>query len=55
MFTSAVPIALPGYAYVVDVPLVDFREDNGPLEMWGGATHLIAGQNAAEASKDDGD
>jgi hypothetical protein len=46
------PVALPGYAYVVDVPLVDFREDNGPLEMWGGATHLVAGQNPAEAAQD---
>ena len=34
-------IALPPFAYVVNVPLVDFRPDNGPLEIWPYGTHLI--------------
>jgi ectoine hydroxylase-related dioxygenase (phytanoyl-CoA dioxygenase family) len=34
-------IALPPANYVVDIPLVDFRPDNGPLEMWPQGTHLV--------------
>jgi ectoine hydroxylase-related dioxygenase (phytanoyl-CoA dioxygenase family) len=34
-------ITLPPVNYVLDIPLVDFREDNGPLEMWPQGTHLI--------------
>jgi hypothetical protein len=30
---------LPPYSIVVNVPLVDAREDNGPLEVWPGGTH----------------
>jgi hypothetical protein len=32
-------IVLPPYSIVVNVPLVDAREDNGPLEVWPGGTH----------------
>ena len=30
---------LPPYSIVINVPLVDAREDNGPLEIWPGGTH----------------
>lgn len=30
---------MPPYSIVVNIPLVDFREDNGPLEIWPGGTH----------------
>jgi ectoine hydroxylase-related dioxygenase (phytanoyl-CoA dioxygenase family) len=30
---------MPPYSIVVNVPLVDAREDNGPLEVWPGGTH----------------
>lgn len=33
---------VPVYSVVVNAPLVDFTEENGPLEMWPGGTHLIA-------------
>ena len=32
---------VPVYSVVVNTPLVDFTEENGPLEMWPGGTHLI--------------
>ncbi|HLK56711.1 MAG TPA: phytanoyl-CoA dioxygenase family protein [Chthonomonadaceae bacterium] len=32
---------VPVYSLVVNAPLVDFTEENGPLEMWPGGTHLI--------------
>jgi hypothetical protein len=35
-------VTLPPFAYVVNLPLVDFRPDNGPLEIWPQGTHLIA-------------
>lgn len=35
------PITLPPTAIVLNIPLVDFREDNGPVEIWPGGTHLI--------------
>lgn len=35
-------VTLPPFAYVVNLPLVDFRRDNGPLEIWPQGTHLIA-------------
>lgn len=31
---------LPAYMYEVNIPLVDFREDNGPVEIWP-FTHLV--------------
>ncbi|MBT3270550.1 hypothetical protein HN371_25640 [Candidatus Poribacteria bacterium] len=35
------PVAPPTFAVVLNVPLVDFREDNGPVEIWPGGTHLM--------------
>ncbi|ANE45233.1 hypothetical protein SY83_01575 [Paenibacillus swuensis] len=32
--------ALPAYSLVLNVPLVDTTEENGPLEIWPGGTHL---------------
>ena len=37
-------LALPAFSLVLNVPLVDFREDNGPLEIWPGGTHLMPGR-----------
>jgi hypothetical protein len=37
------PYSAPPYSVVLNVPLVDFREDNGPLEIWPGGSHLIPG------------
>jgi ectoine hydroxylase-related dioxygenase (phytanoyl-CoA dioxygenase family) len=34
-------MALPPVNYVLDIPLVDFRADNGPLEIWPQGTHLV--------------
>ncbi|HXW79314.1 MAG TPA: phytanoyl-CoA dioxygenase family protein [Acidimicrobiales bacterium] len=34
-------ITLPPVNYVLDIPLVDFGLDNGPLEMWPQGTHLV--------------
>jgi ectoine hydroxylase-related dioxygenase (phytanoyl-CoA dioxygenase family) len=34
-------ISLPPFCYVVNIPLVDFREDNGPTEIWPYGTHLV--------------
>jgi len=38
LFPETMPV-LPPYSVVLNVPLVDFREDNGPLEIWPGGTH----------------
>jgi hypothetical protein len=37
---------MPPYSIVVNVPLVDFREDNGPLEIWPGGTHNYVADRA---------
>lgn len=34
-----VSVSLPSYALVVNIPLVDVNEENGPLEIWPGGTH----------------
>jgi ectoine hydroxylase-related dioxygenase (phytanoyl-CoA dioxygenase family) len=34
------PMTLPAFMYELNIPLVDFREDNGPLEVWP-RTHLV--------------
>jgi ectoine hydroxylase-related dioxygenase (phytanoyl-CoA dioxygenase family) len=34
-------VTLPAPGVVLNIPLVDFREDNGPVEIWPGGTHLI--------------
>jgi ectoine hydroxylase-related dioxygenase (phytanoyl-CoA dioxygenase family) len=36
-----VPVTVPPYMYELNVPLVDFREDNGPVEVWP-RTHLLS-------------
>jgi ectoine hydroxylase-related dioxygenase (phytanoyl-CoA dioxygenase family) len=33
-------VALPCYSLVLNIPLVDVTEENGPLEVWPGGTHL---------------
>lgn len=35
------PLTLPPHSYVLNIPLVDFRLDNGPLEIWPQGTHLM--------------
>ncbi|WP_439533544.1 phytanoyl-CoA dioxygenase family protein [Polymorphobacter sp.] len=35
-------LSLPVYALAVNFPLVDFTEENGPLEIWGNGTHLLS-------------
>jgi phytanoyl-CoA dioxygenase PhyH len=35
---------MPPYSIVVNIPLVDAREDNGPLEIWPGGTHHYVAQ-----------
>ena len=36
-------LVLPPYSLVVNIPLVDFTEGNGPLEIWpGGSHHYVA-------------
>jgi hypothetical protein len=37
-------LIVPAYGLVLNIPLVDFREDNGPVEIWPGGTHLIPGR-----------
>ncbi len=37
------PMNLSTYGVVVNFPLVDCHEDNGPLEIWPNATHHLAG------------
>ncbi|HLI02187.1 MAG TPA: phytanoyl-CoA dioxygenase family protein [Acidimicrobiales bacterium] len=34
-------VTLPPWSIVLDIPLVDFRADNGPLDIWAQGTHLI--------------
>jgi ectoine hydroxylase-related dioxygenase (phytanoyl-CoA dioxygenase family) len=36
------PFGAPVYSVVLNTPLVDFNEENGPLEIWPGGTHMIA-------------
>jgi hypothetical protein len=50
------PVALPPYALVLDVPLVDFTSENGPLEIWPYGTHLmtsVALRRAAQSAEDE--
>ncbi|MDT7705913.1 MAG: hypothetical protein QOG20_1520 [Pseudonocardiales bacterium] len=35
-------VTLPAYMYEINIPLVDFREDNGPVEIWP-FSHLVNG------------
>lgn len=36
-------LSLPAHSVVVNIPLVDFTPENGPLEIWPGGTHLMPG------------
>ena len=36
------PYGVPTYSVVLNMSLVDFTEENGPLELWPNATHMIA-------------
>jgi ectoine hydroxylase-related dioxygenase (phytanoyl-CoA dioxygenase family) len=38
-------ITLPPTGIVLNIPLVDFKENNGPVEIWPGGTHLIPEQD----------
>jgi hypothetical protein len=38
--------ALPPYSLVLNIPLVDVNEKNGPLEIWPDGTHLLHGHPA---------
>lgn len=35
-----VSVSIPSYALVLNIPLVDVTEENGPLEIWPGGTHM---------------
>jgi hypothetical protein len=37
------PLSLPAYSVVLNIPLVDFTPENGPVEIWPGGTHLMPG------------
>lgn len=34
-------LTLPPVGIVVNIPLIDVREENGPMEIWPGGTHLM--------------
>ena len=36
-------LSVPAYSIALNIPLVDFRDDNGPIEIWPGGTHLMPG------------
>jgi hypothetical protein len=37
-------LSLPCYGLVLNIPLVDVTDENGPLEVWPGGTHLWSGK-----------
>jgi ectoine hydroxylase-related dioxygenase (phytanoyl-CoA dioxygenase family) len=39
-------VGLPPFSYVLDIPLVEFTEENGPVELWPYGTHLVADSGA---------
>lgn len=45
-------LSLPTYALAVNVPLVDFTRENGPLEIWANGTHLLSDVPPHEGAKD---
>jgi Phytanoyl-CoA dioxygenase (PhyH) len=45
-------LSLPLYAVAVNFPLVDFREDNGPLEIWPNGTHLLSDVDSSAGASD---
>jgi ectoine hydroxylase-related dioxygenase (phytanoyl-CoA dioxygenase family) len=42
-------LSLPCYGVVLNIPLVNVTEENGPLEIWPGGTHLWPGGGNIEA------
>jgi ectoine hydroxylase-related dioxygenase (phytanoyl-CoA dioxygenase family) len=40
-FYPEAPISMPPAALVLNIPLVDVTEENGPTEIWPGGTHLM--------------
>ena len=44
-----VPHSLPCYGLVLNIPLVDVTEENGPMECWPGGTHLWPGGGDMQA------
>jgi hypothetical protein len=42
LFPDLLDQPLPAYGLVLNLPLVDFTEQNGALEIWPGGSHLIA-------------
>src|SRR3954447_2612689 len=47
-----VPVTVPPFMYELNIPLVDFREDNGPTEVWP-RTHLLADFPLLEQKRDE--
>lgn len=47
-----VPVTVPPYMYELNVPLVEFRPDNGPIEVWP-RTHLISDFPLLEQPRDE--
>ena len=46
LFPETKQNALPPYSLVLNIPLVDVHEENGPLEIWPDGTHLLHGHPA---------
>jgi hypothetical protein len=44
LFPENDQIVLPPYSLVLNIPLVEVHEENGPLEIWPGGTHLLHGR-----------
>jgi ectoine hydroxylase-related dioxygenase (phytanoyl-CoA dioxygenase family) len=47
-----VPVTVPPYMYELNIPLVDFRADNGPIEVWP-RTHLLSDFPLLEQQRDE--
>ena len=47
-----VPVTMPPFMYELNIPLVDFRPDNGPVEVWPG-THLVNDFSLLEQGRDE--
>jgi len=45
-------ISLPPFCYVVNIPLVDFRPDNGPTDIWPFGTHLVGDPSIVPVADD---
>ena len=47
-----VPVTVPPFMYELNIPLVDFRPDNGPVEVWPG-THLVTDFSLLDQGRDE--